>query len=108
MCLTRQGKKRVIQKCKGKEQLINSKAMRTLGVGSREGKRALAYENVRTGHFPTDPRQLGQDPTVFVSVLTGSQFATLLHKKLVASGVEPKVVVATNVNPKLVEGIGFP
>ncbi|KAF3577701.1 hypothetical protein DY000_02033060 [Brassica cretica] len=53
-------KKRVIQKCKGKEQLINSKAMRTLGVGSREGKRALAYENVRTGHFPTDPRQLGQ------------------------------------------------
>ncbi|CAN6899327.1 hypothetical protein Bca4012_093347 [Brassica carinata] len=49
----------------------------------------------------------GRDPTVFVSVLTGSKFATVLHEKLVASGVEPKVVVATNVNPKLVGGCVF-
>ncbi|KAH0905659.1 hypothetical protein HID58_037486 [Brassica napus] len=43
------------------------------------------------------------DLTVCVSVLTGSQCA----EKLVASGVEPKVVVATNVNPKLVGGCVF-
>nr|ABD65072.1 hypothetical protein 27.t00052 [Brassica oleracea] len=39
--------------------------------------------------------------------LPGSKFATVLHEKLVASGVEPKVVVATNVNPKLVGGCVF-
>ncbi|KAF3503210.1 hypothetical protein F2Q69_00041056 [Brassica cretica] len=69
----------------------------------------LAGRYKETG--PVSSSVLGKqlmDPTVFVSVLTGSQFATLLHEKLVASGVEPKVVVATNVNPKLVEGIGFP
>uniref|UniRef100_M4DFY5 Uncharacterized protein n=1 Tax=Brassica campestris TaxID=3711 RepID=M4DFY5_BRACM len=47
------------------------------------------------------------NPQLPLSELAGSQCATLLHEKLVASGVEPKVVVATNVNPKLVGGCVF-
>ncbi|WZZ20912.1 hypothetical protein YC2023_122299 [Brassica napus] len=44
-------------------------------------------------------------PAVCVSDFDG--LATLLHNKLVVSGVEPKVFVATNLNPKLVGGSCF-
>ena len=36
------------------------------------------------------------------SVLDGLAIAKLLDEMLIASGVEPKVLLSTNVNPKLV------
>ncbi|CAN7138940.1 unnamed protein product [Brassica rapa subsp. narinosa] len=68
---------------------------------------SIIPKNLQAGYNMANPQLplselAGRDLTVCVSVLTGSQCATLLHEKLVASGVEPKVVVATNVNPKLV------
>ncbi|CAG7909174.1 unnamed protein product [Brassica rapa] len=64
---------------------------------------SIIPKNLQAGYNMANPQLplselAGRDLTVCVSVLTGSQCA----EKLVASGVEPKVVVATNVNPKLV------
>ncbi|KAG5374889.1 hypothetical protein IGI04_039485 [Brassica rapa subsp. trilocularis] len=73
---------------------------------------SIIPKNLQAGYNMANPQLplselAGRDLTVCVSVLTGSQCATVLHEKLVASGVEPKVVVATNVNPKLVGGCVF-
>ncbi|KAF2603816.1 hypothetical protein F2Q70_00025749 [Brassica cretica] len=45
-----------------------------------------------------EARNVKKSPAVCVSDFDG--LATLLHNKLVVSGVEPKVFVATNLNPK--------
>lgn len=45
---------------------------------------------------------LCRDASKFLSLFDG--LAMLLHENLFASGVEPKVYVARNINPKLVGG----